>query len=90
MSLRDLRFRVELSSSCRRAAVDHDIVSTFIDAEHASDSDVVIARSVDNLQRVLEPVRGLPWCLGLGWHGDQIDFGVQRADYSRAALCSAS
>jgi hypothetical protein len=74
----------------RRAHVNHDAVSTFIDAEHASDSDVVVARYADNLQRVLELVRGLPWCLGLGWHGDWINFGVQRADCSRVVLCSAS
>jgi hypothetical protein len=74
----------------RQVVVDHDAVSTFIDAEHASNSDVVVARCVDNLQRILEPVRGLPWCFGLGWHGDQIDFGVQRVDCSRTALCSTS
>jgi hypothetical protein len=62
---------------------------SFIDAEHASDSDVAVARCADNLQRVLEPVRGLPWCLGLGWHGDRIDSRVQRAVCSCAALCNA-
>ncbi|CAM6026394.1 unnamed protein product [Sphagnum balticum] len=79
----------QLALSCR-AAIDHDAISTFIDAEHASDSDVAVARCADNLQRVLEPMRGLPWCLGLGWHGDRINFGVQRADCNRVTLCSAS
>jgi hypothetical protein len=83
----DVIARIALS---HRAVVDHDTVPTFIDAEHASDSDVAIARCVNNLQRVLEPVRGLPWCLDLGWHGDWIDSGVQRADRSHTALCSAS